>query len=163
LTLKSVQPLLVCLVLVGCQALREPSPSWTEYCHKLNAMGPAELQQARAMALDEYLADPDDWKRLRAGYALSRSDASQKQLNQSLEILSEIPDESAAAPVRDLLVEIVQRTQDLHQSQAHFQNSQKQVRNLNSELAQARTRLDALKVIEQEMVDSQKQADDLQR
>lgn len=157
---------LLCALVSGCQLLRErpeKPQSLAAYMHGLEQMEPGQLQKAREMALDHYRADPNDWNRMRAAYALSRSDASQEQLSRSLEILAEIPAESTLAPMRDLLNTEVQRTQELRMSNARTRELQKRARDLEAELADVKLKLDALMQIEQKMVESREDSDELQQ
>jgi len=167
--MKLIPGLLLCVLLTGCQTMTPAPPpvpaavKWTAYVTELEQMEPGQLQEARKLAMDDYLANPDDWNRMRAGYALSRAGASREQLSRSREILAEIADNSELAPMRDLLRKEVQRAQELRVSQARSQEFQNKLRELETELKELRLKLEALMEIERKMAESQENSDDLQR
>ena len=156
--------LLLASLLAGCQTMRSAlvplRVKWSDYVNAVEQMPPGQLQEARTAELERCLAEPDDWNRMRAAYVLSRPGASGEQLSRSRELLAEVSGDSELSPMRNLLDEEVQRTQELRVAQARSGEFQDRVRKLETELKELRLKMDALMKIEQKMVESQEQSDD---
>ena len=129
--------LIPCVWLAACQATPPEAPDWAGFLDQVDRMDAQQLQLARAAAMRQYSAQPTDANRLRAGYLLSRPEASQEQLAQSRELLAEIAADGELAPMRGLLDAEIRRAMELQ------------------------AQLNALKAIEEEMVESQQQADEM--
>lgn len=160
--------LIPCLSLAACQSTPPESRNWTEFLGQVGQMDAQQLQLAREFALRQYSIDATDASRLRAGYVLSRPDASLEQLAQSREILAGIAAGSDLAAMRDLLDAEIR--QSIHSQEADLRARELQARletlasqfdALQARLAELQTQLNALKAIEKEMVESQQEADEM--
>lgn len=173
---KLAQLLLSCLFLAACQGAPPPQPqtprqsqTWAVFLGRIKQMDAEQLLLARESAVRQYTSQPSDSNRLRAGYVLSRAPASPQQLAQSLEILTEIPDGSDLAPMRDLLAGEIRKFMEVKEAesrilklQAEDDNLQARLVMLQEQLDALKEQLDALKTIEADMVESQQQADEMQ-
>lgn len=167
----------VCLV--GCQTTPAPSQNteWAAWMAEVDAMDAASLGAVQAEALRQYTIDPADRTRLRAGYALSRPGASLAQLEQAREVIAQIPADSEFAAYRELLDEDVRLRMELRRTRLRLAEQQLEVETLTSKsselqrrieglLSQVRdlqTQLETLKAIEENMVESQQESDEMQR
>jgi hypothetical protein len=125
-------------------------------------MDAQQLQLARDALMSQYEVHPTDSNRLRAGYALSRQGASPEQLTQSREILAEIPPGGDLAPMRDLLDREIEKSIEVQGAESRVLELQAQLNELKVKLGELHSQLDALKSIEEEMVESRQQADEMQ-
>lgn len=164
-----------CLCLAACQAAPPERPDWSEFAAWVDHMDPSQLQMARDEAIQRYTVEPSDANRLRAGYVLSRAEASLAQLEQSRDILAQISADSELAPLRDLLnteirlmralrlAELRDLEQSVREKELRDRAEALEARNaaLQSEINDLRTRLDALKAIEEDVAENQKQADEM--
>jgi hypothetical protein len=153
--------LIPCLWLAACQATPPAAPDWTGFLDQVDRMDAQQLQLARAAAMRQYLVQPTDANRLRAGYLLSRPEASQEQLAQSRELLAEIAADGELAPMRALLDAEIRRAMELQAAQGRVLELQAQLEDRQARLGELQAQLDALKAIEEEMVESQQQADEV--
>ena len=167
------------LCLVGCQTTPGPSAhsDWPAWFARVDALDSANLEIAQTEALRQYTIDPTAGNRLRAGYALSRAGASLAQLEQARGILTQIPADSELAAYRVLLDNEVQLRMELRRAQLRLTEQQLEVERLTAKsselqrrteglLSQVRdlqTQIEALKAIEENMVESQQQSDEMQR
>jgi hypothetical protein len=94
---------------------------------------------------------------------LSRRDAGVAQLARSREILAEISADSELAPLRDLLDRWIQYAQAVAVGKARERKLAAERDRLQAELAEVREQLEALKNIEQDIVESQQKSDELQQ
>lgn len=165
--IKPIRILIPCLILAGCQTLplAQPDPlsGWAGYARSIDAMDAAALASASDAALESYQANPSDQNRLRAAYVLSRQDAGVAQLARSREILAGIPADSELAPLRDLLDRSIQYAQAVAVVKARERKLAAERDRLQAELAEVREQLEAMKNIEQDIVESQQKSDDLQQ
>lgn len=160
--MKLTRLLIPCLFLVACQGSPPPqTQTWSEFLGQVEQMDAQQLLLARESAVTQYIAQPNDSSRLRAGYVLSRSPASPKQLAQSREILAEIPAGSDLSAMRDLLDGEVLKFMEVQQAESRTLELQAQSDELQARLVVLQEQLDALKSIEEEMVESQQQADEM--
>ena len=155
--------LIPCLWLAACQATPPAAPDWAGFLDQVDRMDAQQLQLARAAAMRQYLVQPTDANRLRAGYLLSRPEASQEQLAQSRELLAEIAADGELAPMRGLLDAEIRRAMELQAAQSRVLELQAQLEDRQARLGELQAQLDALKAIEEEMVESQQQADEVDR
>jgi hypothetical protein len=153
--------LIPCLWLAACQATPPAAPDWAGFLDQVDRMDAQQLQLARAAAMRQYLVQPTDANRLRAGYLLSRPEASQEQLAQSRELLAEIAADGELAPMRALLDAEIRRAMELQAAQGRVLELQAQLEDRQARLGELQAQLDALKAIEEEMVESQQQADEV--
>ena len=82
---------LVFLILAACQATSSRNSGPADCLAHLDGMDAATLEIEKENALRQHRINPRNCNRLRAGYTLSRPVASLAQLEQSHEILAEIP------------------------------------------------------------------------
>lgn len=167
------------ICLAGCQVTPVPSghDDWAAWFARVDAMDAAHLETAQAEAQRQNTIDPTDRNRLRAGYALSRPGASLAQLEQAREVIAQIPAESELAAYRELLDEEVRLRMELRRTQLRLTGQQleaeqlksrtselqRRIEGLLSQVRDLQTQLDALKAIEENMVESQQQSDEMQR
>ena len=167
------------LCLAGCQTMPTTSDNadWAAWIAEVDAMDAASLGAAQAEALRRYTIDPADGNRLRAGYVLSRPGASLAQLEQARDVIAQIPADSELAAYRALLDEEVLLRMELRRTQLRLTGQQLEVERLTSKTSELQRRmegllnqvrdlqkqLDALKAIEENMVQSQQQSDEMQR
>ena len=165
--IKSIRILIPCLILAGCQTQpfrqQDALSAWADYAGSIDAMDTAALASASEAALESYRANPSNQNRLRAAYALSRPGAGVAQLARSREILSGIPEDSELAPLRDLLDTSIRASQAAAVAKARERKLAAERDRLQAELAEVHEQLEALKNIEQDIVESQQKSDDLQQ
>jgi hypothetical protein len=154
--------LIPCLWLAACQATPPEAPDWAGFLDQVDRMDAQQLQLERAAAMRQYLLQPTDANRLRAGYLLSRPEASLEQLAQSREILAEISADSQLAPMCGLLDAEIRRAMELQEAQGRVLKLRAKLEDLQARFGELQTQLDALKAIEEDMVESQQQADEMQ-
>jgi hypothetical protein len=160
--------LIPCLWLAACQSTPPESQNWTEFLGQVGQMDAQQLQLAREAALRQYSIEATDANRLRAGYVLSRPDASLEQLAQSREILAGISAGSDLAAMRDLLDAEIRQSIHLREAelralelQAQLEAVQARLEALQARFGELQKQLNALKSIEKEMIESQQQADEM--
>lgn len=165
------------LCLAGCQTPPPENADWSEWRARVDRMDQAALQSEQEAALRQYDSDAGNRSRLRAGYALSRPEASLAQLEQSRALLEQIPADSELAPLRDLLDKEIALRMQLQRTQLRMRDLQLEVERLRSvkgefeadmerlltQIRSLQTQLAALKSIEEEMVESQQQTDEIQQ
>ena len=167
------------LWLVGCQTMPTTSDNgdWAAWIAEVDAMDAASLGAAQTEALRQYTIDPSDGNRLRAGYALSRPGASLAQLEQARGVIEQIPADSELGAYRELLDREIRLRMELRRTQLRLTEQQleaeqltsktselqRRVEGLLSQVRDLQTQLDALKAIEENMVQSQQQSDEMQR
>lgn len=161
--LKLARLLILCLWLAACQSTPPARQNWADFLNRIDRMDTQQLQLARDALKSQYAVQPTDLNRLWAGYALSRPDASPEQLAQSRKILAEIHADSELAPLRDVLDREIEKSIELQNAESRVLELQAQLSELRAQLGKLRAQLDALKSIEEEMVKSQQQADEMQR
>jgi ATP-dependent Lon protease len=173
---------LFCPILVACQvavtelrpdAPQEPPPDalpLASFMVQFEQINPEQLLLMRESLLQQYQAQPDDWHRWQAAYALSRTPASPEQLAQSREILAGIPAGNRLAPMRDLLDGEIRKFMEFQQAasgklELQAQNVELQARltALNEQLDALQEQVDAVKEIEEEMEETQQLADEVPR
>lgn len=162
--MRSYTFLLVCLLLMGCHMLppkqqpSEPGPviaqpseteEWVAYTRRVENWDPARIPDHRDEALRAYNRRPDDFNRMRLGYLLSRPAPSMQQLAQSREILAEISNTSELAPLRDLLDREIALLM--------------QIKRDRGRILELEAHLEALKAIEEEMVESRESMEEGER
>lgn len=160
---KTAWLLVPCLWLAACQSAPPETPDWAGYLDQVDRMDAQQLRSAREAAMQQYLVRPTDVNRLRAAYAMSRPDASLEQLAQSRDLLAEIAAAGDLAPMRDLLDAEIRQSMAVQEAQFRILELQAQLEDLQARLGELQTQLDALKSIEEEMVENQQQADEMRR
>jgi hypothetical protein len=158
---KLARLLIPCLWLAACQATPPEAPDWAGFLDWVDRMDAQQLQLARAAAMQQYSAQPTDANRLRAGYLLSRPEASREQLAQSRELLAGIAADGELAPMRGLLDAEIRRAMELQAAQSRVLELRAQLGDRQARLDELQAQLNALKAIEEEMVESQQQADEM--
>jgi hypothetical protein len=118
---------------------------WVAYTHQIAGMDTAGVLAERESVSRRYASLPDDEIRMRLAYVLSRPDASMQLLTRSREILAEVSAASEMAPLRDLLDREISLLIELQRAQGRTLELQAQ--------------LEALKVIEAEMLESREALD----
>lgn len=154
--------LIVCLWLAACQSTPPATQDWADFLGRIDRMDAQQLQLAGDALMSQYEVHPTDSNRLRAGYALSRPGASPEQLTQSREMLAEIPPGSDLAPMRDLLDREIDTSIEMQGAESRVLELQAQLSALQAKLGELQSQLDTLKSIEEEMVESLQQADEMQ-
>ncbi len=170
--------LAVLLCMAACQAtVPRGNPDPTGWAERVDRMDSSSLEIEQQAALNRYLADPVDRNRLRAGYALSRPGASPAQLEQSREILANIPNDSELSAHRDLLLREINLRTALERSQQEIANQRVEIGSLESrageleernavlvkQIADLESQLEILKSIEEEMANTQQDSDEAQQ
>jgi hypothetical protein len=159
---RAARLLIPCLWLAACQSTPPETQDWAEFLGQVERMDVQQLQFAREAAMSQYIVQATDSSRLRVAYVLSRPKASLEQLARSREILAEISAGSDLAAMRDLLDAEIQQSMEVQEAELRTLELQARLEDLQAELGELQTQLDALKAIEEEMVESQEQTDELQ-
>lgn len=159
--IQAARLLVPCLWLAACQSTPPETPDWAVFLDQVERMDETQLQFARESAMRQYSAQATDANRLRAGYVLSRREASLEQLAQGRKILAEISAGSDLAAMRDLLDAEIRQSMALQEAQLRALELQAQLEKLQARLAELQTQLNALKAIEKAMIESQQQADEM--
>jgi len=150
--------LLAALSLAGCAALTGPAPAptdcgcatveaWVAYVKHVDGLDEAGLTQEYALTLERYRAEPDDATRLRLSYLLSRPQLPERNVTMSQVLLSQVPADSAYAPLRALLAQETALMIDLEGARQQAQ--------------QLRAQLEALKGIDTDMSRGQDEIEEL--
>ncbi|MGK2924036.1 MAG: hypothetical protein ACSLE2_00290 [Lysobacterales bacterium] len=174
---KLARLLILCLWLTACQSTPPARQDWADFLNRIDRMDTQQLQLARSALVSQFEVQPTDLNRLRAGYALSRPDAAPEQLAQSRKILAEMHADSELAPMRDVLDREIQKSIELQGAESQVLELQAQLSELRAQLdelqvqqfvlqaqqVELQAQLEALKSIEEEMVESQQQADEIHR
>lgn len=167
---KLARLLILCLWLTACQSTPPARQDWADFLNRIDRMDTQQLQLARSALVSQFEVQPTDLNRLRAGYALSRPDAAPEQLAQSRKILAEMHADSELAPMRDVLDREIQKSIELQGAESQVLELQAQLSELRAQLDELQVQqfvlqaqLEALKSIEEEMVESQQQADEIHR
>jgi hypothetical protein len=159
--LKLARLLTPCLWLAACQSTPPATPDWAEFLARIDRMDAQQVQLARDALMSQYWVHPADTNRLRVGYALSRPGAFPEQLAQSRKILAEIRADSELAPMRDILDREIEKSIELQGAESRVLELQAQLSELRAQLGELQAQLAALKSIEEAMVESQQQADEI--
>lgn len=155
--------LIPCLWLAACQSTPPARQDWADFLDRIDGMDAQQLQLARDALVNQFELQPTDSNRLRVGYALSRPGAPSEQLARSRAILAEIPPGSDLAPMRDVLDREIAKSIEVQEAESRVLELQAQLGDLRAQLGELQAQMDALKSIEEEMVESQQQADEIQR
>jgi hypothetical protein len=155
--------LVPCVWLAACQSTPPTTPDWAGFMDQVDRMDAQQLRYAREAAMKQCIVRPTDVNRLRAAYAMSRPDASPEQLAQSRDLLAEIAAASDLAPMRDLLDAEIRQYLAVQEAQLRVLELQAQLEELQARFRELQMQLNALKSIEEEMVESQQQADEMHR
>lgn len=150
--------LLVAATLAGCAALAPPAAApadcgcasvadWVAYMDHVDTLDETGLMEEYALTLERYRVQPDDADRLRLSYLLSRPQLPERDVGMSQVLLTQIPADSAYAPLRTLMAQETALMIDL---EAARQQSQ-----------QLRAQLEALKGIDADMTRGQEEIEEL--
>ena len=120
---------------------------WLRFMVRIETLNALELAGERDRVFVEHQEQPSDGNRLALGYLLSRPQPLVRDVDKSRMFLAEIDSSGAYAPVRDLLLReqmMIDEIADLHAQVAHLQSQ-----------------LEALKAIETDLTENQKELEDV--
>ncbi len=120
---------------------------WLEFIGRIKTLDALELAGERDRIVMEHRERPSDGSRLALGYLLSQPQPLVRDIEKSRMLLDAVVSSSAYAPVRDLVVRELAKIDEITDLQA-------QVTRLQSQL-------DALKVIETDLTENQKELEEV--
>ena len=129
--------LLLCLAASGCVTTngwvtRPQLGDWLEFMEQVNGLDAQALEQEYAVALEGLGAGTEAADRLRLAYLLSRPGLASQDIHRAQLLLTEIPAESAYAPIRDLMARELAQLVQLQAARERVQELETQLENLKS-------------------------------
>lgn len=123
--------------------------AWLTFASAANLLSPAELSRQRRRLSERFDQAPTADNRLRLAYLLSRPAPGGQNLVRSRELLAAIPPEHRYASLRDLVLRELELAEDL--------------RGARNKVRAQQAQLEALKEIETDLTENQKQLEQLDR
>lgn len=123
--------------------------SWLHFVGRIETLGALELASERDRVLIEHRQQPSDGSRLALGFLLSRPQVLVHDVDKSRALLAEIDASGAYAPIRDLLLRELATIDE--------------VAALKVEIAHLRSQLDALRAIETDLTENQKEIEEVRQ
>ncbi len=136
--------------------------NWLLFADRVNRMESLELVIERDATVARYREQAtDDETRLRLAYLLSRPRMPVQELTESRTLLAGIGADSVYASLADLVARELMLITELSASQQQTDELQGRVRDLETQVANLQTQLDALKAIETDLTEDQKNTEEL--
>jgi hypothetical protein len=121
--------------------------NWLRLVGRIEKLSSLELASERDRIFREHHKQPGDGSRLVLGYLLSRPELLVQHLDKSRVFLTEIDTSSAYAPVRDLLLRELAMID--------------KIADLKTQITRLQSQLDALRVIETDLTENQKEFEEV--